>query len=93
MADQGSSHTPTRTWVVPVDDSPASQRALIWTLETLFKEGDMVHLVHVTPEVEFEVMSPFSIYPAGGEEHAKQVAKARTLLSPLAGLFSTVASY
>ncbi|KAK9805202.1 hypothetical protein WJX72_005879 [[Myrmecia] bisecta] len=38
-----------RSWLIPVDDSDASEEALQWTLDNLFKKGDEIHFFHVVP--------------------------------------------
>ncbi|KAK9830104.1 hypothetical protein WJX72_009803 [[Myrmecia] bisecta] len=81
MAEQGTSEITKRTWVVPVDDTPASERALQWTFNNLFRKGDELHLLHVIPEAVPEVMTDFMIYNADPEDHARMVEKAKALLS------------
>ena len=39
----------TRAWIVGVDASPASIRAVRWFAETIGRAGDRARLVHVIP--------------------------------------------
>ncbi|KAK9828475.1 hypothetical protein WJX72_000177 [[Myrmecia] bisecta] len=80
-AAAGRSNASNKTWLVPVDASPASERALLWTLKHLYTTGDTIHLVHVIPELDLETATPLAVYSAGGKDPAKVVAMARTLMS------------
>mmetsp|Transcript_355 Transcript_355/g.944 ORF Transcript_355/g.944 Transcript_355/m.944 type:complete len:430 (-) Transcript_355:66-1355(-) len=40
-----------RQLAVAVDDSAHSEKALQWTMDHLYREGDTVHLLHVVPKV------------------------------------------
>lgn len=39
-----------RNLLVPADDLPESERALLWAITNLYRPGDVVHLLHVVPE-------------------------------------------
>ncbi|BDA44876.1 hypothetical protein COCOBI_06-3540 [Coccomyxa sp. Obi] len=41
-----------RKFLIAVDDSAESERALSWTLEEIYREGDELHLVHVIPRMQ-----------------------------------------
>lgn len=40
-----------RNLVVAIDGEEASYRAIGWTLDHLYRDGDILHLLHVVPEV------------------------------------------
>lgn len=46
-----------RNILVAVDESPAAKKVFEWTLENLYKEGDMVHVFHVIPPGQYIVLS------------------------------------
>ncbi|GAB4818574.1 hypothetical protein N2152v2_005620 [Parachlorella kessleri] len=52
MAESGR-----RVILVAVDDSDASEKAVDWAAENLFKEGDEVHLLHIIPVPMPQVMA------------------------------------
>ncbi|KAK9819634.1 hypothetical protein WJX72_000582 [[Myrmecia] bisecta] len=81
VAEPGNCQTNKKIWLVPVDDSPASENALVWTLENLFHKGDELHLVHVIPQAVPEVFEDFVIFDNDPKQHEKRVNQAKALMN------------
>lgn len=48
---------PKRHLLVAVDESQASVKAFQWTLDELYREGDVIHVFHVIPPGQYVVLS------------------------------------
>eukprot|EP00878_Enallax_costatus_P017120 GHUV01017975.1.p1 GENE.GHUV01017975.1~~GHUV01017975.1.p1 ORF type:complete len:161 (+),score=47.40 GHUV01017975.1:79-561(+) len=56
-----------RVLLIAVDDSEQSQKAFLWALDNLHREGDSIHLVHVVPRLAFAAqygVPPVDFVPA-----------------------------
>eukprot|EP00882_Tetradesmus_deserticola_P033303 GHRQ01038030.1.p1 GENE.GHRQ01038030.1~~GHRQ01038030.1.p1 ORF type:complete len:113 (-),score=12.64 GHRQ01038030.1:315-653(-) len=56
-----------RVLLIAVDDSEHSQKAFLWALDNLHREGDSIHLVHVVPRLAFAAqygVPPVDFVPA-----------------------------
>ncbi len=59
----------------PVDDTDASSRAFRWLMDTVYHNGDELHLLHVIPRIKFAA----SKYAVPAIDYVPQV-----MLSPTA---------
>lgn len=78
-----------RRFLVPVDESQGSEKALAWALDNLFKEDDMVHLFHVVPTGQYQLVASTDLGTEGlidgddaqaqakAEDHAREFISAR----------------
>lgn len=56
-----------RVLLIAVDDSEDSQKAFMWAVDNLYREGDQIHLVHVVPRLAFAAqygVPPVDFVPA-----------------------------
>lgn len=56
-----------RVVLIAVDDSEDSQKAFVWAIENVYREGDQIHLVHVVPRLAFAAqygVPPVDFVPA-----------------------------
>lgn len=49
---------PRRNILIGVDESQASEKAVGWAVDNLYKEGDEVHLFHVIPPGTYMLLAP-----------------------------------
>lgn len=70
-----------RVLLVAVDDSEGSEKAFMWAIENVYRDGDSLHLVHVVPRLAFAAqygVPPVDFVPAAdssGYESAVQRAE------------------
>jgi hypothetical protein len=56
-----------RVLLIAVDDSEDSQKAFMWAVDNMYREGDQIHLVHVVPRLAFAAqygVPPVDFVPA-----------------------------
>jgi len=66
-----------RQLAVAVDDSQHSEKALRWTMDNLYREGDTVHIIHVVPKVSQRMVVNEGLgmsIEEGGAVHAHNLA-------------------